>query len=310
MTTENKQQVAVQQKNITEQVLAKIETFKQAGELRLPADYSPENALKAAFLILSETKDKNGRIVIDTRNDKGELVPGSCSKVSIANSLLKMVVLGLSAIKKQCDFIARGDQLSCDPEYTGNILLAKRYGGLKHHKGNAIFEGDTFRFEVGVDGRRKLIEHKQELESIGGDVVGAYVTYELEDGTQDMEIMNIVQIRNAWMQGYSYAKGDSKVHKNFTDQMAIKTVYNRMTKLLIRASNDAPLMGDSGSDDNESKADVMSESRQEIIAKANAEEITFEDIPTEAPQATVESEPAPQQEAPAQSTNSQTEIPY
>nr|WP_297167578.1 hypothetical protein [uncultured Dysgonomonas sp.] len=52
MSTANQNQVAVQQKNITEQVLAKIETFKQAGELRLPADYSPENALKAAYLTL------------------------------------------------------------------------------------------------------------------------------------------------------------------------------------------------------------------------------------------------------------------
>ena len=297
MSTENKQQVAVQQKNITEQVLAKIETFKQAGELRLPADYSPENALKAAYLTLQDVKNKDGRLALEV-----------CKPSTIANALLKMVVWGLSPLKKQCDFIVRGDTLCCDPEYTGNIALAMRYGGLKHHKGNAIFNGDDFKFEVGVDGRRKLIHHKQDLASIGGDVVGAYVTYELEDGTQDMEIMNINQIRNSWLQGA--AKGGSVAHKNFTDQMAIKTVYNRMTKLLIRASNDAPLMGDNGSDDNEQQPDVMSESRQEIIAKANAEEIAFEDVPTEASQAAPEPEPAPQQEAPAQSTNSQTEIPY
>lgn len=297
MSTENKQQVAVQQKNITEQVLAKIETFKQAGELRLPADYSPENALKAAYLTLQDVKNKDGRPALDV-----------CKPSTVANALLKMVVWGLSPLKKQCDFIVRGDTLCCDPEYTGNIALAMRYGGLKHHKGNAIFAGDDFKFEVGIDGRRKLIHHKQSLESIGGDVIGAYVTYELEDGTQDMEIMNISQIRNSWLQGA--AKGGSIAHKNFTDQMAIKTVYNRMTKLLIRASNDAPLMGDNGSDDNEQKPDVMSESRQEIIAKANAEEIAFEDVPTETPQAAAESEPTPQQEAPAQATNSQTEIPY
>lgn len=198
------------------------------------------------------------------------------------------------------------DTLCCDPEYTGNIALAVRYGGLKHHKENAIFNGDDFKFEVGVDGRRKLIHHKQSLESIGGDVIGAYVTYELEDGTQDMEIMNISQIRNSWLQGA--AKGGSMAHKNFTDQMAIKTVYNRMTKLLIRASNDAPLMGDSGSDDNEQKPDVISEAKQEVIAKANAEEISFEDV-SETPQASAESELAPQQEAP-QSTNAQAKIPY
>lgn len=295
MSTENKNQVAVQQKNITEQVLAKIETFKQAGELRLPADYSPENALKAAYLTLQDVKNKDGRPALDV-----------CKPSTVANALLKMVVWGLSPMKRQVDFIVRGDTLCCDPEYTGNIALAMRYGGLKHHKGNAIFQGDDFKFEVGVDGRRKLIHHKQDLASIGGDVIGAYVTYELEDGTQDMEIMNINQIRNSWLQGA--AKGGSMAHKNFTDQMAIKTVYNRMTKLLIRASNDAPLMGDNGSDENESKPDVMSEAKQEAIAKANAEEISFEDVP-ETPQAAAESEAVPQQEA-DKASNSQTEIPY
>lgn len=295
MSTENKQQVAVQQKNITEQVLAKIETFKSAGELRLPADYSPENALKAAYLVLLETKTRDGKPVME-----------ACTKESIANSLLKMVVWGLSPLKKQCDFIAYGDKLSCDPEYTGNIALAIRYGGLKHHKANAIFKGDDFKFEVGLDGRRKLVHHKQELESIGGDVIGAYVTYELEDGTQDMEIMNITQIRNAWMQGGS--KGNSNAHKNFSDQMAIKTVYNRMCKLLIRASNDAPLMTDGGSDD-ESKQTitVSSSAQQEVIEKANAEEISFEDLPAETTQEVAGSMT---QEAKPVQENAQLEMPY
>lgn len=119
--------------------------------------------------------------------------------------------------------------------------------------------------------------------------------------------MNISQIRNSWLQGA--AKGGSMAHKNFTDRMAIKTGYNRMTKLLIRASNDAPLMGDGGSDDNELKPDIMSEAKQEVLNKANAEEISFEDVP-ETPQASAEPEPASQQEAPAQSTDAQAEIPY
>lgn len=294
----NKLQTQQLPKSISDSVLQRVTQFKEAGELRLPPDYSPENALKAAHLVLLETKNKDGKPALEV-----------CSKESIANALLKMIVLGLSVMKKQCDFIVRGTQLCCDPEYTGNIALAVRYGGLKHHKGNAIFNGDDFKFEVGVDGRRKLIHHKQSLESIGGDVIGAYVTYELEDGTQDMEIMNITQIRNSWLQGA--AKGTSVAHKNFTDQMAIKTVYNRMCKLLIRASNDAPLMGDSSSDDNDHKPDVMSESRQEIIAKANAEEISFEDVP-EAPQSdmgnTISGEQATTEVT--QSTNSQTEAPY
>lgn len=302
-TTTSNNQVAVQQKNITEQVMDKVKVFQHSGELRLPKDYSPENAIKAAYLTLQEVRSKDGKPALEV-----------CKPATIANALLKMVVWGLSPLKKQCDFIVRGDTLCCDPEYTGNIALAVRYGGLKSHKGNAIFQGDDFKFEVGIDGRRKLIHHKQDLASIGGDVIGAYVTYELEDGTQDMEIMNMNQIRNSWLQGA--AKGGSMAHKNFTDQMAIKTVYNRMTKLLIRASNDAPLMGDAGSDDNEQKPYIVSEAKQEVIAKANAEEISFEDVPAEQPKAettqtSADPEPVKQETSQTQqSTSTQAEIPY
>ena len=45
MSTEKNTNVEVAKKDITAAVLAKIETFKQTGELRLPKDYSPENAL-------------------------------------------------------------------------------------------------------------------------------------------------------------------------------------------------------------------------------------------------------------------------
>ena len=295
MSTENKQQVAVLPKDITDNVLNRIKTYQNAGELLLPADYSAENAIRSAQLTLLETKDKDGKPALQV-----------CTKESIANALLKMIVLGLSVMKKQCDFIVRGNQLCCDPEYTGNILLAKRYGKLDDYKPNAIFKGDVFKYEILPNGRRRIIEHTQSFESVGGEVVGAYMWYKLTDDKEDVEIMNIIQIRNAWMQGG--AKGNSNAHKNFSDQMAIKTVVNRACKLLIRDSDDAPLMA-KGSDNDEPKNDAASEAKQEVIAKANAEEISFEETIEERPQASAEPEPAPQQEAP-QSTNAQAEIPY
>lgn len=298
-TPANSQQVAVQQKNITEQVLAKIETFRQAGELRIPADYSPENALKAAYLVLLETKTGDGKPVLE-----------ACTKESIANSLLKMVVWGLSPLKKQCDFIAYGGALKCDPEYTGNILLAKRYGKLIDYKPNAIFKGDVFSFRVLPDGRRQIIEHKQALETFGGEVIGAYMWYKLSDGTEDVEIMNINQIRAAWMQGGS--KGNSNAHKNFSDQMAIKTVINRACKLLIRSSGDAPLMGEVSGDES-SQEQTSPDARKVISEKANVEEIGFEDVShaESAEQDNTQKESTLQETAePIKATNAQTEFPY
>lgn len=264
MSTQNQSAIAIQQeeKNITSSVLSKITSFQQSGELRIPKDYSPENALKSAWLVLQETKDRNNNPVLQ-----------SCSKESIANALLKMVVWGLSPLKKQGDFIAYGAQLDFTPEYTGNLVLAKRYGGLIKHNQRAIFKGDIFEFETDIEFpyRTRILKHQQSLENIGGEVVGAYFAYELEDGTKDVEIMNISQIKAAWGQGGS--KGNSGAHKNFSDQMAIKTVINRGCKLLIRGSDDSALYD---KEDKESDP-VFAQVQSDIQNNANRKAISFEE---------------------------------
>lgn len=252
----------VVKKDVVDGVLAKVTAFKESGELKIPKDYSPENALKSAWLILQEAVDRNNKPVLQV-----------CTKESIANALLKMVVLGLSPLKKQGDFIPYGTSLTFQEEYTGNIALAKRYGNLKSIKANAIFKGDEFVFEVGIDGRKRILKHEQKLEHIGGEVVGAYAVTELTDGTIDTEIMSISQIKNAWNQGAM--KGGSPAHKNFSDQMAIKTVINRACKPLIRGSNDVVLLDD---DDKDFIADARN---NEIVNDGNRKEIVTEEVPFE-----------------------------
>lgn len=259
MSAENTTAVAAVKKDISTQVLAKIETFQKSGELTLPKDYNPENALKSAYILLS-----------DPKND----ILSKCSKESVAEALLKMVVYGVSPIKKQCYFIPYGDKLECSISYAGNIVTAKRYGKLKSIKANAIFEGDEFEFEVdAVTGRRKVVKHKQTLESVGSNKVkGAYAVYELTDGTIDVEVMSIAQIQAAWGQGGS--KGNSPAHRNFMDQMACKTVINRACKLLISSSDDSVLY-DPLEDDK--VIDVTDANVQhEIKTEANKEPLTFD----------------------------------
>lgn len=268
-TEEKTKEVAVREKNISDAVLSKINAFQQAGQIKLPSDYSPENALKAAYLILLETKNRDGAYALQ-----------HCSKESVANALLKMVVWGLSPLKKQCDFIMYGNTLDCTPEYTGNIVLAKRYGKLKDINAIAIFKDDVFAFEVDTKTGRKIVtKHEQTLASIGSkELLGAYAVFELNDGTINTEIMNISQIKDAWNQGSM--KGNSPAHKNFPDQMACKTVINRACKLLIRASDDAVLY----SSETDEKVDTKYEDAQyEVLDNANKTPI---DIVEEKPKET------------------------
>ena len=223
------QEALAVQKDVVDSVLAKINTFEESGELKLPANYSAPNALKSAWLILQDAVDKNNQPVLV-----------SCTRESIANSLLSMVVQGLSPVKNQCYFIPYGKELQLQRSYLGTLAVAKRVGGVKTAVANCIYEGDKFVYSIDPEtGLKKIVEHTQDLENLDADKVkGAYAILTTEDGRTIVEIMNMGQIRKAWMQGSM--KGGSPAHKNFGDEMAKKSVLGAC-KMLIGISDDADL---------------------------------------------------------------------
>ncbi len=225
-------QIAKKEKNITDHVLMKVTEFQKAGAIALPKDYSPENALKFAYLQLIQTNDKNGKPVLET-----------CTKDSIANTLLDMVVQGLNPMKKQCYFIAYGNKLQLSRSYQGTIAIAKRTG-LKNIVANIIYEEDKFGYEIDPEsGLKKIINHTQDISNIDiNKIKGAYAVTTMQDGTRDVEIMTILQIKKAWLQGA--ANGNSKAHLNFTDEMCKKTVITRACKGIINSSDDSYLFDD------------------------------------------------------------------
>lgn len=222
------------QEDTIDSVLKKITAFQETGMINLPKDYSAGNALKGAWLILQDTKTKDKRPVLEV-----------CNKSSIAEALFKMVVMGLNPIKKQCDFLAYGDKLTCQPEYHGNIALAKRYAGINDPIANVIYEKDDFIYSVDPEtGRKKIIKHEQKIENIDIEKIrGAYCVIVEDDGQKYIEIMSMPQIRKSWEQGPM--AGQSGAHKNFTDEMCKKTVINRACKHYINSSDDAAIMDDS-----------------------------------------------------------------
>lgn len=250
------------EKTIADSVLNKIKVFQETGTLNIPNTYSAPNALRVAWLILQETKDRNNKPVLEV-----------CTKESVANALLKMIILGLNPAKRQCSFIAYGNQLACQREYQGTIAIARRHG-VKEVTAEAVFKGDVFEYIIDPEtGTKKVTKHEQKLENIeSGVVVAAYATKFYEDGRKVTEIMSMSQIKKAWMQGAT--KGESTAHKNFPDEMAKKTVIGRLLKSDINSSDD----GDLFDDDDTPKRDVVSAgAKQEIEDNANKKEMGFED---------------------------------
>lgn len=264
MTTENKQVTTTKkfQEDTVNQVLSRINNFKSSGQIKLPENYSPENALKSAWLILQEVQDRNQKPVLE-----------SCTMPSIANALLDMVVQGLNPVKKQCYFIAYGNKLLMQRSYMGTEMLAKRVADAKEIKANAIYENDVFEYEVNpANGRKKVTKHEQKMDNLDHEKVrGAYAIITYNDGSVDTEIMNIKQIRQAWNQGA--AKGNSPAHKNFTDEMAKKTVINRACKNIINSSDDADLYQNEDTPIDPVVANVQ----HQLNTEANKETIGFEE---------------------------------
>lgn len=219
----------VEFKNVSERTLSMIERLQADGSLTLPNNYSVENHLKSAWLILQETKDRDNKPALAV-----------CTKESIANALFDMVLQGLAVSKKQGYFIVHGNRLEFQRSYFGTVALAKRAGGIVGEPvANVIYEGDDFVYSIDAKtGRTQLIKHEQKIENIdNAKIKGAYAIVTYKDGTTQLTVMSIQQIRAAWNQGAT--RGNSPAHINFPDEMTKKTVINRACKMVINTADDA-----------------------------------------------------------------------
>lgn len=246
----------------------------QEGGFKLPPNYSPENALQSAWLLLQD---------VQTRDKKPALE--ACSKNSIAMSLFKMVQMGLNPAKNQCYFVPYGPDLICMTSYFGQVLIAKR-AGMQDVKANLILEGDDFNFKIEADGRKVITEHNQPFSNFGNSIIGAYCVVTLPDGAQDTEIMTIEEIKQAWKQGAT--NGNSPAHKNFEGEMAKRTVTNRAIKMFVNSSDDAAILDDEGVKVTPTEAYVS----HKIETEANKKEINFDDAEEIKPEE-VKEEPVP-----------------
>lgn len=256
--------------NISEQVLSRIEQFQKDGSMILPKNYSVENHMKSAWLALQEVEDKEHHKALQI-----------CTKESIANSLLDMVLQGLSVSKKQGYFIVYGNKLIFQRSYFGTIALAKRAGGMVSEPvANVIYEGDDFLYEIDPKTAKvAIVKHSQKLENIDNSKIkGAYALVTLADGTTQVTIMSMQQIRAAWGQGAT--KGNSPAHKNFAEEMAKKTVIGRACKAIINSSDDAWLYDGKEDDADSDKASIQRDAAQHSdVQIIDTTAVEFDDVP-------------------------------
>lgn len=202
-----------------------------------------------------------------------------CSRESIANSLLDMVVQGLSPAKTQCYFIVYGNQLQLNRSYFGTQAVLKRLTNVKDIWSNVIFDGDVFDYEI-VGGREKLLKHETKFQNRDNEILGAYAVIKTIEDEEILTVMTRKEIETSWTQ----AKTKS-VQNKFPQEMAKRTVINRAAKSFINTSDDSDLLVQAINNSTENEYDnervdvTPAEVQKQIEENANSEVIDIEPIP-------------------------------
>jgi len=252
--------LALIKKDVVDVVGKKVQEFVSRGELHLPPNYSVENAMKSAWLILQNTVDKDKRPVLQV-----------CTKDSIANSLLDMAVQGLNPAKKQGYFIAYGKQLVFQRSYFGTMAVTKRVAGAREIFAEIVYKGDEFEYEI-LNGNKYITKHVQRIENVAPDnIVAAYCTIVFDDDRQFTDIMTWQEIQKAWSKSKMNPEKEGSTHKEFAQEMCRKTVINRACKRYLNSSDDGSLLmyhvnrADEVAAEAEVEAEIAENANQELI---------------------------------------------
>lgn len=128
------------------------------------------------------------------------------------------------------------------------------------------------------DATSSPVRHEQNIMNIDNSKIkGAYAVAIMSDGSKLLEVMNIKQIKQSWQQGYGY-KEKGGTHEKFADQMAKKTVINRLCKMITNTYGDEAVIDtferlEEADGEDRIAADVA----YEISQNANKEEFIVEE---------------------------------
>lgn len=209
-------------KDMADVVSGRIAQLTGEGTLVMPSDYSYGNALKYAMVKIAGVKDRNGKPALEV-----------CTKKSVANALLDMVLQGLSPERTQCYFIVYGNELQMQRSYFGSVVALKR---LDPNVGKIVcdiaHEGDTVRWNMTEAGERyaECIETDPMTNHDKPIAMGFCNIYSKTGELLGNTYMTYKEIETCWKHNTAYGKAST--HKEFPEEMAKKTLIHRACKFL------------------------------------------------------------------------------
>lgn len=228
-------------KNIGDSVNNKVVELVEKGRLTLPNNYSLGNAMSSAYLILQDTKDKNGKPALEV-----------CTKESVANALLNMAILGLNPAKKHCYFIPYGDKLTLFVSYFGKQAVIKRFPNiLSELTATLIYKGDEISIAFNELHEPMVTSHKTAWENMNnGEIEGCYATVKQKQKDGSVIERSVVMTKREIKEAFDAQKiinpkyGYAREHKDFEGEFTKRTTINRLVKGILQTSNDDDLVAD------------------------------------------------------------------
>jgi recombination protein RecT len=216
-------------KNWGDQIANTISIYQQNGQLTFPKNYNVGNAIMGAYLTIAQ--DSKLKV---------------CSKESIVQSVIDMTVLGLNVQKKQCYFIPMGNKCTLITSYFGKQSAVKRINGIIDVRSDVIYKDTGYELipdEYGNDTIKITKSCPLELRK-NENIIGAWakviMNEEIWGAKEYTAIMTREDIQNAHNMGN--AKGNSKAHKDFFNEMAKKSAINRCVKNFINSRADEDIL--------------------------------------------------------------------
>lgn len=232
---------------------------QQSQGLNLPANYSASNALTSAFLKLQNIQNAGKKYALEV-----------CTPTSIIQSLMDMVVQGLSPAKNQCYFIVYGNELQMQRSYFGTVAALKRLENISDVNAQVIYDGDKVSTKIDNHGNLVLDTSNTHLDWANQDneIKGAYAIVTTSDGVDHLTIMTIKQIKVSWSQSKTH-----KVQDKFGSEMAQRTVLNRAAKMYVNTSDDSDLLTGAINDTTSNEYD---DERRDVTPADNGQQTTAE----------------------------------
>ncbi len=223
---ENELQVTQKEKGIADSVANRVRELSTQEDLALPKGYDYVNALKSAELRIVGIKNRDGKTALDF-----------CTKKSIAQALLDMVLLGLSPERTQCYFVPYGNELTLIPSYFGKVASLKRsVPEVDKIVCDIAHEGDKVRWVRTANGVRyaECIETDPMTNHDKPISMGFCNIYSKTGELLGNAIMTYKEIETCWKHNTGYGK--TSTHKEFPEEMAKKVLIGRACKFLKNTS--------------------------------------------------------------------------